>query len=268
MPTPTTAAGQVWLDAVAAAPSQALFAFDFDGTLSPIVPDPEDAVAHPQAPGLLRRLAERYGHVAVITGRPTRVVVERLSLTPGPGGVDVYGHYGAERWDGRTGDTLEVPPDPGLEQARHELAPLLIGLDAADAYVEDKGAAVAVHTRRTHDPAGMFARLRQPLSDLAARTGLVVEPGRLVLELRPPGTDKGSALRLAHEQAGAGSVAFVGDDLGDLAAFDAVDRLREDGVPGLLVCSGSSEVTELADRADLVVDGPDGVVGWLDALLR
>ena len=58
-------------------------------------------------------------------------------------------------------------------------------------------------------------------------------------------------------------VVFVGDDLGDLAAFDAVDRFRAEGTPGLLVCSGSTEVTALADRADLVVDGPDGVVSLL-----
>ena len=57
---------------------------------------------------------------------------------------------------------------------------------------------------------------------------------------------------------------FIGDDLGDLAAFDAVDELRADGVPGLLVCSGSTEETALAERADLVVDGPAGVVALLE----
>jgi trehalose 6-phosphate phosphatase len=59
---------------------------------------------------------------------------------------------------------------------------------------------------------------------------------------------------------------YAGDDLGDLPAFAAVDKLRSDGVPGLLVCSGSTEVTELAERADLVVDGPAGVVRLLRGL--
>jgi trehalose 6-phosphate phosphatase len=58
-------------------------------------------------------------------------------------------------------------------------------------------------------------------------------------------------------------VVFVGDDLGDLPAFREVDRLRDEGVPGLLVCSGSTEVTALTERADLVVDGPEGVAGLL-----
>jgi trehalose 6-phosphate phosphatase len=61
-------------------------------------------------------------------------------------------------------------------------------------------------------------------------------------------------------------VVFVGDDLGDLPAFAEVDRLRGEGVPGLVVCSGSTEVTALAERADLVVDGPEGVAALLRSL--
>ncbi|MDP9392911.1 MAG: trehalose-phosphatase, partial [Actinomycetota bacterium] len=98
--------------------------------------------------------------------------------------------------------------------------------------------------------------------------GLDVEPGRMVLELRPPGTDKGAALRGLVEQDRPAVVMFAGDDLGDLAAFDAVDELRAAGLPGLLVCSGSEEVRALAARADLVVDGPDGLVELLGQLVR
>ena len=61
-------------------------------------------------------------------------------------------------------------------------------------WTEDKGRAVAVHTRRTDDPAAAFDLLRDPLYALAERHGLIVEPGRMVLELRPPGMDKGGAL--------------------------------------------------------------------------
>ena len=78
--------------------------------------------------------------------------------------------------------------------------------------------------------------------------------------------DKGVALADWVRETGATTVLYAGDDLGDLAAFAAVERLRSDGLAGLLVCSGSDEVAELADRADLVVDGPTGVVGLLAAL--
>ena len=53
---------------------------------------------------------------------------------------------------------------------------------------------------------------------------------------------------------------MFGDDLGDIAAFDAAEVLRAEGTYALLVCSGSDEVPEIAERADIVVDGPDGVV--------
>jgi trehalose 6-phosphate phosphatase len=74
------------------------------------------------------------------------------------------------------------------------------------------------------------------------------------------------ALEEYVRESGAGAVLYAGDDLGDLAAFAAVEKLRSDGLPGVLVCSGSTEVTELAERADLVVDGPAGVVDLLNAL--
>ena len=125
-----------------------------------------------------------------------------------------------------------------------------------------------MHTRRAADPAGALAALREPLAGLAADTGLVVEPGRLVIELRPPGMDKGAALTALVAERKAGPVLFAGDDLGDLAAFGAVRALREDGHPGLTVCSASGEVSELAAEADLVVDGPGGVAALLGSLAR
>jgi len=137
---------------------------------------------------------------------------------------------------------------------------------AADAWIEDKGDAVAVHTRRCDDPQGTFDLLRGPLEALADRVGLALEPGRLVLELRPAGSDKGTTLRAYALEVDAAAVAYTGDDLGDLPAFDAVQALRADGVPGLTVASGSTEVAEIARRADLVVDGPAGVADLLDAL--
>jgi trehalose 6-phosphate phosphatase len=106
------------------------------------------------------------------------------------------------------------------------------------------------------------------LTELAQRYGLVCEPGKRVIELRPPGMDKGRALRGLVDDQNALSVVFVGDDLGDLAAFEEIDALRERGMAGLLVCSGSDEEPMLADRADLVVDGPDGVAEVVTALVR
>ncbi|MES5821670.1 trehalose-phosphatase [Streptomyces sp. RG80] len=269
LPVPVTQGGRDGLDAILARPGKAVLAFDFDGTLAPIVPDPEQARAHPDAVPALAALAPRVASVAVITGRPPGVAV-RLAGFAGVAGLDhlvVLGHYGAERWDAATGDITAPAPHPGVARARAELPGFLDRIGAwQGTWIEEKGRALAVHTRRATDPQAAFEALRAPLTDLATRHGLIVEPGRLVLELRPPGMDKGVALLEYVRELGAEAVLYVGDDLGDLPAFAAVDKLRSDGVPGLLVCSGSEEVTELAERADLVVDGPGGVVELLRGL--
>jgi trehalose 6-phosphate phosphatase len=263
LPTPRTSEGRAGLAAILNAPATSLIAFDFDGTLSPIVADPAAATAHPAAVPALRRLSGRVGTLAVITGRPAGQALQLGGLSQVPGLI-VLGHYGWERWqDGR----LESPPSPpGVATARERLPALLAAAGAAGARIEDKHHAVAVHTRGAADPAGTLARLEAPLKELAETTGLVCEPGRLVIELRPPGTDKGSALRNLAAQRGSRAVMFGGDDLGDLAAFSAVRELRAAGHPGLTVCSASGEVTQLAGQADLVVDGPGGISALLGAL--
>jgi trehalose 6-phosphate phosphatase len=266
---PRTPQGKAGLQALADDPGRALVALDFDGTLAPIVADPTQARAHPEAVDALAALSRHVGHLAIVTGRPAATAVDYAGLrgVPGLHGLVVLGHYGLERWDAATDEVTAPPPPAGVAEARRRLPDLLRELDATDAYVEDKGASLGVHTRRLPDPEETFERLRGPLQLIADELGLAVEPGRLVLELRPPGMDKGAALRALVEEQGIRTVVFAGDDLGDLAAFDAVDALRGAGGSGLLVCSGSTEEMALARRADLVVDGPDGVVGLLRDLV-
>ncbi|MFC5667238.1 trehalose-phosphatase [Kitasatospora misakiensis] len=264
---PLTDAGRAGLAALLAAPRDAVIALDFDGTLAPIVADPSRARAAAGATAALRALAPRVGAVAVVTGRPAALAVEYGGLA-GIDGVVVLGHYGAERWE--DGELTAPPPHPGVAAVRAELPAALKALGAPDGtWVEDKGRSVAVHTRRTAAPEAAFELLRAPMERLADAHGLVVEPGRLVLELRPPGVDKGAALTGLLRERSARSVLFAGDDLGDVPAFAAVEELRAGGLAGLLVCSGAvgdAPVRELADRADLVVPGPAGVVELLGAL--
>ncbi|MEU9170828.1 trehalose-phosphatase [Streptomyces sp. NPDC048420] len=266
LPTPATPVGRDGLHALLAAPHRAVIGLDFDGTLAPIVADPEQARAHPDAVAALAALAPKVASVAVVTGRPAEIAVRYggFAGVPGLEHLTVLGHYGAERWDAATGEVTAPEPHPGVAAVRAALPALL---DGTGAWIEEKGGrAVAVHTRRAPDPQATFDALRAPLTGLATHHGLIVEPGRLVLELRPPGMDKGVALLTHVRDLSAGSVLYAGDDLGDLPAFSAVDDLRSAGTPGLLVCSGSDEVTELRKRADLVVDGPGGVVALLRAL--
>jgi trehalose 6-phosphate phosphatase len=264
LPRPATPEGRAGLEALLAAPAGALIGSDFDGTLSPIVPDPAEAYANPVAIAALRRLAAQVGTLAVITGRPAAQAVKLGGLAEVPG-IIVLGHYGWERW--QDGEVSAPPAPPGVEVARRELPGVLASAGAPEGtWTEDKGYALAVHTRRAADPEGALERLREPLAALAERAGLTVEPGRLVIELRPPGMDKGTALTELTRQRRARSVMFCGDDLGDLAAFAAVRALRSGGVPGVAVCSASPESALPAAQADLVVDGPDGIAALLSAI--
>ncbi|MGW0778241.1 trehalose-phosphatase [Streptomyces sp. NPDC002835] len=270
LPTPSTPAGRDGLAALLERPGRAVIAFDFDGTLAEIVPDPEQARAHERAVPALAALAPKVASVAVITGRPAGVAVRYggFAGVPGLEHLVVLGHYGAERWDAVTGSVRAPAPDPGVAAARAELPGFLDGIGAwQGTWIEEKGRAVAVHTRRATDPQAAFDALRDPLAALASRHGLVLEPGRLVLELRPPGMDKGVALSEYVRETGAETVLYAGDDLGDLAAYAAVEKFRSDGMAGLLVCSGS-EVTELAERADLLLPGPAQLADFLAALAQ
>jgi trehalose 6-phosphate phosphatase len=264
LPTAKTPDGQAGLAAIAADPARALLATDYDGTLAPIVDDPAAALAAPGAAAALARLASRLGTVAIITGRTATDAVSLGGLAGVPGLI-VLGHYGAQRWQA---GVLSAPPVPPGVQAVREALPGLLAEVAAPAgtTVEDKGTSLAVHTRRTADPAAALALLREPLARLADSAGLTLEPGRLVLELRPAGMDKGAALRALAEERGAGSAAFCGDDLGDLTAFAAIRQLRAEGVPGCAVASESAETPRVAAAADLVVGGPPGIVAFLAAL--
>lgn len=264
----TEQAGQ-WYDGVVAVAHDVVVGLDFDGTLSPIVEDPQAAVIHPDAPATLAALAGQVRAVVVITGRPARQVVELGGLDeladalPDGARLAVLGQYGHERWDSGTRAFHSPEPPEGLEAFRKELPEILAAQDAGDAHVEEKGLAVAVHTRQLPDAKAAFARLEQALGDAAERHGLSLEPGRLVLEVRASGMHKGLAVQAALEENDGRGVVFVGDDLGDIEAFEAVRTLREQGLPTLLVCSSSDEQEALAELADLVVDGPAGVVDLL-----
>jgi trehalose 6-phosphate phosphatase len=267
LPRPRTEAGAAGLAALLADPGRAVVALDFDGTLAPIVARPEDARPASGAMDALAALAEVAGTVAVVTGRAVETVLALSGAVDadGLGSLVVLGHYGLEQWDAASGETVSPRPAAAVETARTELGALLEG--APDGVrLEDKHHSLVVHTRNAARPDEALAALQPELDALGRRVGLESVPGRRVLELRPPGVDKGGALRALVDHRDARAVLFAGDDLGDLPAFDAVESLRAEGVPGLTVASASDEVVELAERADLQVDGPAGVVRLLRAL--
>lgn len=271
MPLPElrTAEGAAALQSLSVAPERAVLGCDFDGTLAPIATRPEDARALPGALDALAAVAARLGAVAIISGRPALQVVDLAGFRGAPGldRLIVYGQYGRERWDATT-DEVDCPPPPaGLEDARAAVN-ALVAQAPSGVRIEDKGAALVVHVREAQDPDAALGALTPNLMRIALNAGFVIEPARLALELRPPGFDKGLALRRLVEQYAARTAVFIGDDRGDVPAYDAVDQMRSEGLRGLTVASASLEVDVLQERADLVVDGPAGVIEFLDCVVH
>lgn len=253
-------------DAILADPGSTLLALDFDGTLAHIVDDPTQAFAHVRSVEALSRLGSRLGHIAIITGRPVEQAL-RLGGFAGVAGLErlqIFGQYGLEHWDASTGQLLVPPPSEVIGEVMALLPQWLAEHHAAGVRIENKGLAIALHTRGL-DPS-ILIRITPALADLAARQGLDLEPGRQVMELRTAVVDKGDVLRQLVETTEARQIIFAGDDLGDLPAFKAVRDFEAEGLTGLLLCSDSGEQDVLAALADVVLDGPDAVAEWLGAL--
>lgn len=245
------------LEVFRARPERAGVYTDFDGTLAPIVDDPAEARALEGAGDTLAALAGRFERVGVISGRPVRFLLDNV----GAPGVDLWGEYGLER-----AVAGEIRAADGAASWRDVVEEVAARADEAAVAerVERKSLSLTLHWRA--EP-GRADAVKAWAAEEAARTGLELAEARKAVELRPPlRRDKGTAL--AEAAAGLAAACFLGDDGGDLAAFDALDRFAADGLHVARVGVRSSEMPEeLERRADVVVDGPQGALDLLRALL-
>jgi trehalose 6-phosphate phosphatase len=229
-------------------PAGAALFLDFDGTLVELAEAP-DLIRVPAAlPDLLARLSERLGgRVAILSGRALADLDRHL----GRCGLALAGSHGLElRLPG--GRTLAGAAPAALADARGEIVEFAAARPGL--LIEEKPASIALHYRRAPERADEVSTF---LVALAARTGLLLQHGKMVIELRPPGADKGDALRrLMAEPPFAGArPLFVGDDLTDEDAFAAAASM---GGAGLLV--GEKRPTAARWR----LPGVAAVARWLE----
>ena len=246
------------LDPISADLPGALIALDFDGTLAPIVADPQAARPVAGVIETLSRLAEAGAQIAVVTGRDAQTVL-RLGDLHRIENLVVSGLHGAETW--RDGELTTLDEPAGLAALRTALPPLL----PAGVWLEDKRLSLVVHTRRAADPDRALAELDRPVRELVAGHGLDTHPGKQVLEIRMPELSKATALaRLLGDRVTA--ALFAGDDLGDLPAVQALrDWTSRTGRPGCAIAVG--EVARLRAATDLQLDAPAELAELLAALL-
>lgn len=240
---------------LAADPARTAVLTDFDGTLAPIVPNAGDARPLPGVPEVLAELDRRYGRVVVVSGRPVSYLLAQLG-----DGLELSGLYGLEGMRG--GRRVEAPEAaqwrPVVAEAVGRASELF------DDLVEDKGLSMTIHFRTAPEREGQARAWAAAEHD---RSGLVVRPAKASVELHPPvDADKGTVVEEVAD--GLDAVCFLGDDVGDLPAFDALDRLAERGLTTVRVGVRTPEAPpEVLRRADVVVDGPEGALGFLRALL-
>ncbi len=201
-------------------PANGAIFLDFDGTLVEIAPTPEQVVVTSALKRLLSALAERFtGAVAVVSGRTLADLEQWLAPVRLPGA----GLHGLERR--RADGTLERSATPRWVA---RLAPEIAAFarQHPGVRVEDKKLSIAVHYRAAPEAE---TAVRQFVDACAAALDhkAVVQLGKMVVEIRPAGRDKGAAIVTFMQEApfrGRLPV-FLGDDLTDEHGFEAVNRL-------------------------------------------
>jgi trehalose 6-phosphate phosphatase len=233
--------------------SSALVALDFDGTLAPISPHPDDARPGAGVLQILRDVAATGATLAVVTGRSVASVLRVSGFAAIPG-IVIYGTHGVERW--RAGELRIPTPPAGLQELRRSLPALLTCVAGdPDVWIEDKGLSLVVHTRLTAEPERLLELLRVPVEQAAAAAGLGVRPGKEVLEICIPGITTAAAF-------------YACDDLGDLPAIAEVKAWAgRSGRPALTV-GVSARGGPVAEKTDMTVPDPQGVVSLLRQIIE
>lgn len=219
-----------------------IFFIDYDGTLAPIVDDPEAAYPHPEVPELLKQLDAAYP-LWIVTGRHLQALESLLAMP-----LRAIGLHGAQ--EGRIGRTMRrLMPDDAVEALRQlrQTAPTGDGV-----HVEEKDTAFALHYRAAEDEEEARTRIRVWADTVPDMLEAIW--GKQVVELRPKGLNKGTAVKKITADFPERTPIYLGDDVTDEDAFRALHAL--DGAVTIKVGEGET-------AAHYRLDGPDAVVEYL-----
>jgi trehalose 6-phosphate phosphatase len=229
----------------------ALF-LDMDGVLAPMAPTPDGVGPLSRRTAVLKAVEARLsGRVAIVSGR-TIVEIDRIS---GSALTSASGVHGLERRL-KDGSIQRDAADAGVATALTAFE--AFAADRPGVIVEDKGVSAGLHYRQAPDQTAAAVALAQRLQ---AETGLTLQPGHMVLELKTPGADKGTAVTafMQDEPFKGATPVMLGDDLTDEHGFEAAAAL---GGYGVLV--GPERETAARYRLDDV----DAVLSWLEAVAK
>lgn len=244
---------------------------DFDGTLSAFADQPDGARIHERSRDALDRLSQAGVRVALISGRAADDLYSRFPRDE----IIYYGNHGFERWQGGA-----AAPAAAEDSARAAIATLIDALDFSDmpgVIAESKGVTAAIHYRLSPNPDAARLAIEDRLRPLSDSLGLRISPGQMIWDIKPAQPiDKGTALRSVINECGLRSVIFLGDDVTDLAAMDALTELARQpngqlrGV-SIGVVHPENGPPNLGDHCQYFADGTDDVADlltWLADCMR
>ncbi|MBY0467787.1 MAG: trehalose-phosphatase [Burkholderiaceae bacterium] len=226
-----------------------LLAFDFDGTLAPIVARPESARI---SRGVSTRLSALNAQlpVAIVTGRTVADVRTRLDFSPS----FVIGNHGAED---EIGAAARLQPAAELTLLHEALRGQGQALDALGVTVEDKRLSIALHYRLSRQREQALALIQDLLAPFAAE--LHVFAGKMVVNVSPANApDKADAVHALVARCGADCAVFAGDDVNDEPVFASAPA------DWLTVRVGRDDPHS---RARYFLDGPNEVALMLEHML-
>lgn len=237
---------------------------DIDGTISPIAPTPEAATVDQRCRQALRRLAHHLDVVGAVSGRAAADAAAMVGLDA----LIYIGNHGMERWErGSAAPLPEAQTYAGhIARALEEAQRLL---DLPGLRFENKGITASIHYRLAPNPAQAQEQVRAALEPVIDRLGLVMTPGRMVWEIRPPlAWGKGAAVERIIAERGLRGVFFLGDDTTDVHAFRSLAELRRTGrIDALIIGVMAAETPpEVRAESDIQVEGVEGVAQLLETL--
>jgi trehalose 6-phosphate phosphatase len=233
-----------------------------DGTIAPVADDAEGNPPSPRCRELLRDLSKVADVVAVLSARPVSQLHALIDLPD----VMYLGNRGLELW---VGGRVDYAPEmesyrPALESAMSTLYSLI----DSSVQIEDAGSALLLYLDGVTDQAALEA-LRSEVSRVVEAKGLRLYEGQHLLEVRPPMVlDKGPAVERLVSSHDLEGVLYIGNDLSDVDAFEAVQTMRAQGTCyGAAVGVQGEWTSSEVSKADLLVQGITGVEALLAWLL-
>ncbi len=237
---------------------------DIDGTISQVARVPSEAFVDESPRASLRAIGSAITIVGAITGRGAADAATMLGLD----GTVVIGNHGYERLQG--GERLIHPTALGSRASISTCTNLLLEIveatpQFANVVVENKDLSASVHYRLVEDQGRTVELLRQLVAAIAELHELNVTEGKFVFEIRPRAlVNKGTAIHDISIELGLAGVVYLGDDVTDVDAFQALESLRSPDVTTLSVGIVSAETHAIVrDSANLLIAGVEGCIELL-----